>query len=363
MRTIPIAAQGRWWSSIGGARDVLPGLAACGVIAAAAYWICRLPALQALGSGMLVIALVIGMLAGHALPARYRDAFTGGVVFARQQLLRLGIILYGTRLSWQDIDRLGSSGMLIDLTMVASTLVLALVAGRFLLKLDPDTVLLVGAGSSICGAAAVLATEPVLNARGAQVTVAVATVVVFGTLATFLYPVLYRAAAHWPLLPGSVNAFGVYIGSTIHEVAQVVAAARAVEPASVDAAVIAKMMRVILLCPFLAAVAVYASLRQRGSGQRMHGPALPVLLAAVPWFAVGFLLVVLLNSILPGFRQVTGTLTGADLPLLVMAMAALGMSTRIDAFRQAGIRPLLLAGILFVWLVGGGAAVNRLLGE
>lgn len=113
--------------------------------------------------------------------------------------------------------------------------------------LDRHTSRLIGAGSSICGAAAVLATEPVVKAEASKVTVAVATVVIFGTIAIFLYPAMYPLLAHW----FSPETYGIYIGSTMHEVAQVVAAGHAINPDAENAAVIAKMLRVMMLAPFL----------------------------------------------------------------------------------------------------------------
>src|SRR5690606_39395911 len=122
-----------------------------------------------------------------------------------------------------------------------------------------ETAMLIGAGSAICGAAAVMATEPVVRAQAHKVSVAVATVVVFGTAGMFLYPWLY------PHLGLGEHAFGVYAGSTIHEVAQVVVAGRAVGDAAGAAAVIVKMLRVMLLAQFLLVLSSLLS-REAGDG-------------------------------------------------------------------------------------------------
>ena len=163
----------------------------------------------------------------------------------------MGVVLYGLRLTLQDIGHVGLAGVAIDALVLSSTFTLAYVIGTRWLKLDRTTALLIGAGSSICGAAAVMATEPVLRARAEQVTVAVATVVVFGTLSIFLYPALYDLNQHWPVIAGGADGFGIYAGSTIHEVAQVVAAAHPIGTHAEDAAVITKMVRVMMLAPFL----------------------------------------------------------------------------------------------------------------
>ena len=125
--------------------------------------------------------------------------------------------------------------------------------------------MLIGAGSSICGAAAVMAAEPVVRGRADQVTVAVSTVVVFGTIAIFLYPVLYHLNVFGISSPA---AYGLFAGSTIHEVAQVVAAGRAIGEQAAATAVITKMVRVMLLAPFLLGLSVYLSRESQPSGSR-----------------------------------------------------------------------------------------------
>ena len=165
--------------------------------------------------------------------------------------MQVVIVLYGLRLTTQDMGQMGWTGVVVDALVLCSTFGLACWIGMRWLGLERETAMLIGAGSSICGAAAVLATEPVVKARAEQVTVAVATVVVFRTLSNFLYPVLFQLNQAWGEIPGGAKGFGQYAGSTIHEVAQVVAAARSIGPEAADAAVIAKMVRVMMLAPFL----------------------------------------------------------------------------------------------------------------
>lgn len=117
--------------------------------------------------------------------------------------------------------------------------------------------MLIGAGSSICGAAAVLATEPLLKADASIVAVAVSTVVVFGTLVILAYPWLYQLNAHMQWLSFTQETFGIYTGSTLHEVAQVVATGHAIGLDAENAAVITKMIRVMMLAPFLLLLSGY----------------------------------------------------------------------------------------------------------
>ncbi|MGB7481141.1 MAG: YeiH family putative sulfate export transporter [Burkholderiaceae bacterium] len=338
-------------------RALFPGLLLAALLAASAIGLGRIDWLQAHGLSPLTLAIVLGIVVGNTLFARVAGRCGAGVGYAKQDLLRLGIVLYGFRLTFQDIGQVGLGGVLVDALMLGSTFALAVLLGTRVFRLERGTAMLIGAGSSICGAAAVMATEPVLRARAEQVTVAVSTVVVFGTLAIFVYPLLYRLNLEWRLFDTSAAAFGLYAGSTIHEVAQVVAAARALGPEAADAAVIAKMVRVMMLAPFLLGLSVWLGRSERGE----HGTATPARRVTIPWFAFAFVAVAGFNSLglLP--RPLLAAIGDVDTALLAMAMAALGLSTHLSAVRRAGVKPLLLAGLLFAWLIGGGALINHAL--
>ena len=334
-------------------RQLAAGLALCGALAAAATALGKVAWLQSNGFSALTLAIVLGIVVGNTAYPRMATGTAAGVEFSKQRLLRLGVMLYGLRLTVHDIAQVGLAGILIDLLVLGSTFVLGAFAGMRWFKLDRQTSMLIGAGSAICGAAAVMATAPVLKARAEQVMVAVATVVVFGTVTIFLYPVLFGLAQDWGLIPGGAAGFGVYAGSTIHEVAQVVAAAQAIGPEAADTAVIAKMVRVLMLAPFLIALSAGLARRDAAAGQAAGSGV------TIPWFAVGFVGVVLFNSLdcLPAPAR--AWLNSLDTVLLAMAMAALGLATRLSAIRKAGLKPLLLAALLFGWLVGGGALINH----
>jgi uncharacterized integral membrane protein (TIGR00698 family) len=370
--------------------------------------------LQGHGVSALTLAIVLGIAVGNSVYPRIAASSGHGVQFSKQTLLRLGIVLYGIRLTFQDIRHVGIAGVIIDTVVVCSTFALAWFLGTRWLGLDRKTAMLIGAGSSICGAAAVMATEPVVRGRAEQVTVAVSTVVVFGTIAIFLYPVLYHLNVFGISSPA---AYGLFAGSTIHEVAQVVAAGRAIGEQAAATAVITKMVRVMLLAPFLLALSVYlsresqsgshgvatgaadvaatgiadvaasgiadvaasgiadvaasgiadvaadgiAGVRADGIANGVAGGAANVGLGAritIPWFALGFVAVTALNSVVALPVQLTSIATSFDTFVLAMAMAALGLTTHCSAIRNAGLRPLLLAGVLFAWLIGGGFAIN-----
>lgn len=325
-----------------------PGLALVGLMAFGAGTVAAQPGFVAHGIGALTLAIVFGILVGNTFYGRIAVYCAPGVGFAKQTLLRLGIVLYGFRISLQDLGQLGWSGLAIDAVVLGSTFALASWAGPRFFGLQRGTSMLIGAGSAICGAAAVLATAPVLRAKPAQVAVAVSTVVLFGTLAMFLYPAMYHLVGDaWGVGPSE---YGLFVGSTVHEVAQVVAAGQAVSSEAADTAVVAKMARVMMLAPFL--MLLSAGLARYGGGDfsgRM----------AVPWFAFGFIAVAVLHSSVPLPSTWVTALQEVSLLVLALAMSALGVSTQWSAVREAGFRPIALAALLAAWLVVGGFALTR----
>ncbi|MGE8217429.1 MAG: YeiH family protein [Stenotrophomonas maltophilia] len=333
-------------------RGRLPGLLLAGGVALAAMALAALPWLQAHGISALTLAIVLGIALGNSVYPRLAPQAAAGVGFSKQWLLRAGIVLYGLRLTFQDIGQVGVGGVLIDALVLTSTFALAWWAGTRWFGIDRESALLIGAGSAICGAAAVMAAEPVVRGRAEQVTVAVSTVVVFGTLAMFLYPALYPLTLAHGVMPMSEQAYGVFTGSTVHEVAQVVAAGRAVSEGAADTAVIAKMVRVMMLAPFLVALSLL--LARGGSAQ----PGAARAKIVVPWFAFGFVAVAGLNSLHLLPAAWVAIAIDVDTVLLAMAMAALGLTTHVSALRQAGMKPLLLALLLFGWLLAGGLGIN-----
>jgi uncharacterized integral membrane protein (TIGR00698 family) len=186
----------------------------------------------------------------------------------------------------------------------------------------------------------------------------VSTVVVFGTLAIFLYPLLYHFNAQYHLLWISPTQYGIFAGSTIHEVAQVVAAGRAIADGAANTAVITKMVRVMMLAPFLILLSTYLSRSHDVDATRSTSSAETKSRIVIPWFAVGFVALICLNSFVSFPPTLVKYATDVDTFVLAMAMAALGITSQVSAIRTAGIRPLALGALLFVWLILGGFAIN-----
>jgi uncharacterized integral membrane protein (TIGR00698 family) len=338
---------------------LVPGLLVSALLAVVASGLGAVGWLQAHGMSALTVAIVLGIALGNSVYPRMAARSGPGVTFSKQTLLRTGVILYGLRLTLHDIAQVGVAGVLTDALLLSSTFALAVILGTRLFGLDRASAILIGAGNAICGAAAVMATEPLLRAKAEQVTVAISTVVVFGTLAIFLYPALYALNLHWHWLPLGSQAFGIYAGSTIHEVAQVFAAGRSISLETANTAVITKMVRVMMLAPFLLALSSWSA---RGSaGEELSASRTNTRRKlTIPWFAFAFVAVILFNSLALLPRPVVAYAVDVDTFLLSMAMGALGLTTHLSAIRRAGAKPLLLGALLFVWLVSGGALINHL---
>lgn len=341
--TVDRLRSGTFWYGIG----LSAAIACAGMLAA------RLPQARHLGLSALTLAIVFGIAAGNTFFPAIARHVAAGVDFSKSTILRTGIILFGLRITFQQIEAVGWAGVLIDALVVMSTYLIAVQLGTRVFGIDRQTSMLIGAGSALCGAAAVMATEPVVRGQPHKVSVAVATVVVFGTLAMFSYPLLY------PHLGLSEHAYGVFTGSTVHEVAQVVAAGRSVSEPAAAAAVIEKMLRIMMLAPFLL---VLSAAQRRRQLSEAHDPShansrAPIV---IPWFAVFFIVASAVNSLHVLPPRLVAVLIDADTLLLATAMAALGLRTHVAAIRQAGIKPLMLAAALFGFLLVGGFAINRL---
>jgi uncharacterized integral membrane protein (TIGR00698 family) len=336
-------------------RGQLNGVLFVALFAAAVTSIASLPAIAGLGMSPLIIGIIAGAVYGNALRDGMPESWAAGINFSARKLLRIAVAFFGLRVSLQEIAQVGVPGLVESVAIVVSTLVLGTWVGMKVMKLDRDTAILTAAGSAICGAAAVLAFESTLQSKPHKSAMAVGSVVLFGTLSMFLYPVLFRAG--WLHL--DTLGAGLFFGGTIHEVAQVVGAASNVSPEATHIATIVKMTRVMLLVPVLLVLGVWLNRAARGEAQKAghaaHGGARKL---AVPWFALGFLALVIVNSLHVLPEAATHTVNTLDTFALTMAMTALGIETRVSQIRQAGPRALTTGFIIYLWLVGGGLAIT-----
>lgn len=308
-----------------------------------------------IGLSSLTLAILLGMILGNTLYPNFSEQLSDGVNFAKGQILRLAIIFYGFKLTLTQVASVGMPAVMTDALVLTSTFLLTYWLGTRWLKVDKQTTLLIGAGASICGAAAVIAAEPVVKAEAHKVTIAVATVVVFGTIAMLLYPFLYQLGWLQPWL--NTQQYGIYTGSTIHEVAQVVVAGNAVSTEVGNTAVVTKMIRVMMLAPFLLILSFALTTGSSKNGEKLSLMK-RVQQVKVPWFAFVFILVVLLHTWVPMTASFERSMVMLDDVLLTMAMFALGLTTHLSAVKQAGVKPLILGAMMFAWLIIGGGLIN-----
>ena len=323
------------------------GIILVALIATIATFVAKIPAIKALAISPLVIGIAIGIVFANTLRNKIPQNWLPGVFFSAKTLLRIAIVFYGFRITFQQIASVGLEGLSLSIIMLSSTMIIGILFGMKLLKLDRDTTILIASGSAVCGAAAVLATEDVLKSEPHKTAIAVGTVVLFGTISMFLFPIMFKSG----VLNMDLTQFGLYVGSSIHEVAQVVAAGGAIDSVSSDTAVIVKMTRVMLIAPMLLVLGLFLA---KAKSAITHKKAKLV----IPWFAVLFIVVAGFNSLdlLP--QPLVSNINIIDTFLLTMAMTALGMETHLAKFKQAGLKPVLLALVLFVWLVVGGYLIT-----
>ena len=317
------------------------GILLIALFSCAAFYIAEIPFVKSLSFSPLIVGIILGMLYANSLRNHLPATWVPGIKFCTKQILRTGIVLYGFRLTLNQVAAVGLPAVVIDAIVVTGTIFLGVWLGR-VLKLDKDTSLMTATGSAICGAAAVLGAEPVVKCEGHKTAIAVSTVVIFGTISMFLYPILYRA--------GLLDALGdtgvaIYTGSTLHEVAHVAGAGNAMDPT--DGLGIAAVIMSFAL----------AGRKKTGPDGKPGKSKI-----TIPWFAFGFIGIICLNTLLQYLGGVdtvkeiplNGAIEYLDTFLLTMAMTALGTETSFDKFKQAGAKPFVLALLLYVWLVGGG---------
>lgn len=331
--------------------SMLHGILLIALFACAAFYIGEAQILKDISFSPMIIGIILGMLYANSLRNHLSETWVPGIQFCSKKVLRLGIILYGFRLTFQDIVNVGVAGIVVDVIIVVVTILGGIWIGR-LLKMDRDTALLTSVGSGICGAAAVLGAESTIRTQAYKTAVAVATVVIFGTISMFLYPIAYRSG--WVDL--TPQEMGIYSGATLHEVAHAVGAGNAMGTEISNVSIIVKMIRVMMLVPVLLILGVWAARRNAKDGATAEKGKVNI-----PWFAVGFLAVIGFNSLnlLPPIF--VDAINYVDTFLLTMAMAALGAETSIDKFKKAGAKPFVLAFCLDVWLIVGGYILAKYL--
>ncbi|PQZ94732.1 putative sulfate exporter family transporter [Arthrobacter sp. MYb227] len=320
-------------------RGMAPGLLACIIGGVVAMGLAKLIP----GMSALLIAILLGAIWRNLLPVP--DMILPGVAVSSKKLLRTGIVLLGLQLALSQILALGPGVLLVVVLCVGITFGLTLLIGGWL-GIDLPQRLLIAAGFSICGAAAVAATEGATKAKQDQVATAIGLVVLFGTLMIPIVPALGA------LLGMEDDAIGMLIGASTHEVAQVVAAGGAVSSSALAVAVTVKLARVVTLAPMIAGVSMYMNKKHAVEGAKKP----PI----VPLFVLGFIAMMLVRTtgILPDsvleFAKLAQTF------LLAAAMFGLGLGVHIKSLMRSGSRSLVLAALSTLIILGVAVAGTML---
>ncbi|QKJ24129.1 YeiH family protein [Poseidonibacter lekithochrous] len=328
---------------------LINGLLFVGLFAFISVMISKIEIFKAYHISPLIIGIILGILFSHTFRSKLPEEWKEGIIFSTKTLLRIAIVFYGFRLTFQDITDIGIAGVVSSFLIVTLTFIVGMFVGTKILKLDKETTILTSAGSSICGAAAVLATESVIKAPAHKSAIAVGTVVLFGTISMFLYPYLYKLGFY----SFNEQEFGIYLGATLHEVAHVVAAGNSISEEVANFSVIEKMLRVMFLAPFLIIISFYITRVAKSSKSQSEKAKI-----VIPWFAFMFIGVAIFNSFDIFSTQTVTVINEIDTFFLTMAMSALGMETHYNKFKNVGMKPIYLATILFVWLMFSGIAIT-----
>jgi len=304
------------------ARTLFPGVLACAVVAAASTFLA-----EHYGAPVMLFALLLGMamnfLSGDGPCAP-------GIEFTARQVLRFGVALLGLRITVGQIAELGWSPVMIVVVSVILTIGVSMLMAK-LMGFQTLFGLLSGGATAICGASAALALAAALPAHPGKERATLFTVVgvsVLSTVSMIVYPMLAHA------LGLDARLAGIFLGATIHDVAQVVGAGYSMSKDTGDVATFVKLMRVAMLVP----VIVFAVMRTRSSTNQADGPRPPLL----PWFAVAFALLVAINS--TGWLPAAVAKGGSDFSrwCLVAAIGAIGMKTQLKELATVGLKPVLL---------------------
>lgn len=321
----------------------LPGLGLAFVLASVSYWLAMLPGLKVMGA--LTVAMIVGILwrATAGLPA----VAVAGNKFTARTVLRLGIVLMGARLDFGLVAAAGPKVLLLDAVMIVVGIIgIAWIAKRF--DVPGKLGMLLAVGTSICGASAVVAAGSVTKAEEEDVTLAVALCGILGTIGVLFYVLA------GPLLGLTEMQLAILSGSTLHEVAQVMAAAFTWGTVTGDMGTLVKLTRVVMLAPALVALGLITGTGEKVRYSWKEPP--------VPWFVIGFLVVGILGSVGLVPTLAKDWLSTISVFLMVMAMAAMGMNTQLHMIRKAGMK-VIWAGLAgFFMLTGLSWALIQLLG-
>ncbi len=319
-------------------RQITPGLVVCLMVAGAAYVLARVQH-ALLGAGFLealVFAIILGIITRTVLSER--KSWKPGISFSSKTLLEIAIVLLGASISFATIRDAGLTLIISVAAIVTMSIYVSFAVAR-LLGLSPRLAMLIACGNSICGNSAIVAVAPVIEAQSDEVASALAFTAVLGVASVLLLPLLYVYAGL-----GAAQ-YGALAGMTVYAVPQVLAAAAPAGLVAVQTGTVIKLLRVLMLGPVIFTLGILQGKAARREGRTTSSSKL------VPWFIIGFMLVVAARSLgLIPLDLVTILLTISS-GLTVIAMAGLGLSVDIRTVASAGGRVILASSISLLLLI------------
>ncbi len=320
---------------------------------------------------MVLVALLAGLAIANARPLP--ALLTPGVDFAAKRILRVGVALLGARLTLADVVDIGGPSVLVVLVTMATAFVTVAMVGR-MVGVSPQLGILLGTGTAVCGNSAIVAASPIIDADEREVSYAVATITIFGTIALVLFPIIGRAIGL------SDQEFGVWAGLAINDTSQVVAAGAAYSEQALEHATVVKLVRNALMGPILIGLTIWMGRRRRPAGEipavrppdpassgseaaaptarpsyaepagsEAAAPTAPVgtglwrtARSAVPAFVVAFIVLAAMRSagLIP--EDVADVLGSVSVVAITVAIAGVGLKTRVVELAIVGLRPVLV---------------------
>ena len=330
---------------------LLPGIVLPVLVALLACWLESLLPIHLIGSA--VIAMFIGMFLNQYV--RKTDRFAAGLKFTSKKILKFAIILLGLSLNITTILHVGR----MSLTVMVFTLLTCFGGGYFIgraLGLNWKLSNLISAGTGICGGSAIAAIAPTIDADDNDVAYAMSATFLFDMAMFVLFPIMGRA------LGMTDQAFGIWAGTAVNDTSSVVATGYAFSEAAGDFATMVKLTRTVAIIPTVLVFAYIGIRNRRREMQAQSGGKKVNIIKVIPWFIVGFLALAALNSLGWIPATVSGTIKTASKFLMVMALAAIGLSTSLLDFKKAGLAPMFygvtidtlvtLTALIVVWCMG-----------
>ena len=309
-----------------------PGLLASLVIAGAAAFLA-----DHYSGPIMLFALLLGMAMNFLSEV---DRCKAGISFASRTVLRLGVALLGFRITIGEIAELGWQPVVLVISVVTLTILVSTWAARAM-GFKTEFGILSGGATAICGASAAMALSAALPPHERKERATGFTIIGVSTLSTIAM-ILYPAISN--LFGFDDHHAGVFIGATIHDVAQVVGAGYAISPEAGDTATVVKLMRVAMLLPVIVTVGLWAR-RRGGHGDGERPPLLP-------WFVTAFAALVVVNSLVPIPEFVRSAGNEASRWCLVAAISALGIKTHFSEIVDIGWKPVVLMVLETVFIAG-----------